>query len=135
MLAVVRPVEVERRPERDDTIRVNALVTAKIMAFDMVHVDGFGHRLGLIQVAQVTREVGKIADAIAVALEMRVVDCVESNERRKQALVGFGRTLAGQITPRRQCGLERIECRKKIVERALIRFLRASKAAAIDTVV
>ena len=73
----------------DDTGRIDVVVGDVVVALDVVEVDGAGDAVGLIEVFEVIEEVGVVDDSPEVALEMTVVDGVESHERDEQAPVGF----------------------------------------------
>ena len=72
--------EIELRATGNDANRIDALVTTEIMSLDMVHVDGFGHTRRLVEIAQVAREVGKFDNAVAITLEVGVVNRVETDK-------------------------------------------------------
>jgi hypothetical protein len=77
----VRCHEIDRRPdraERDDAGRVHPLLAAVVVALDVVHVDGLGHARPLIEIAHVVRQVRVVDDPLQVALEVVVVDRVET---------------------------------------------------------
>jgi hypothetical protein len=52
-LAPVRRVEVEDRPQRDHSGRVDGGVALVIVALDVPQIDGLGDARGLVEVAQV----------------------------------------------------------------------------------
>ena len=73
--------EIEQRADGNDTRRVNRSVRNVVMAFDVIKVDGIGDAWLLIQVHQVSLQVGIIDNAPQVAFEMAVINRIESHER------------------------------------------------------
>ena len=78
-LASVRLREIEGRADRDDAGGINFRVRHVVMTLDMIEVDGLGDTGLLIKVHQVTLQARVIDDAPDVALEVAVINRVESN--------------------------------------------------------
>jgi len=91
----VRGSEVLYRPERYDPGGIDVVVRDVIMSFDVVEVDCVGDAVDLVEISQVTEQVGIVGNASKVALEMAVVDGVEPHQRGEQSDVGFGELIAG----------------------------------------
>lgn len=64
----------------DDTGRIDVVVGDVVMPLDVVKVHGVGDAVGLIEIFEVVEEVWVIDDPPEVALEMAMVDGVESYE-------------------------------------------------------
>ena len=79
--APVRLREIEQRADGNDARRVNLPVRDVVMALDVIEVDGIGDAWLLIQVRQVSLQVGIIDNAPQVAFEMAVINRVETHER------------------------------------------------------
>jgi hypothetical protein len=75
--------------KRDDTGWIDVVVGDVVVLLDVVEVYGFGDAVGLIEVFEVTEEVGVVDDPPKVAFEMAIVDCVEAYEGDEQAPIGF----------------------------------------------
>lgn len=75
--------------ERDDTGWIDVVVGDVVVPLDVVEVDGVGDAVGLIEVFEVTEEVGVVDDPSKVAFEMAMVDGVEAYEGDEQAPIGF----------------------------------------------
>ena len=73
----------------DDAGRINVVVGDVIVPLDVVEVYGIGDAVGLIEVFEVTEEVGVVDNPPKVAFEMAVVDGVEAYEGNEQAPIGF----------------------------------------------
>lgn len=67
------------------------------MTLDVVDIDRRGNARNQIKLSQVTRQMRKILDAVAVALEVPVVNRIEADQRRKQSPIRFCRHGADQI--------------------------------------
>ena len=89
--------QVERWPERDDSGGINFGVRHVIMTFDMIEINRLGDTGLLIQVHQVTLEVGVIDDAADVALEVAVINDVKPDERAKEPPIGFDDAVVEQV--------------------------------------
>ncbi len=79
--APVRLREIEQRADGNDARRVNLTVRDVVMTFDVIKVDGIGDAWLLIQVHQVSLQVGIIDNASQIAFEMTVINRVEPHER------------------------------------------------------
>ena len=79
--SAVRGGEVLIRAKRNDTCRIDVFVGDVVMPLDVIEVHGAGDTAGLIKVFEIAEEVGVVDDSPDVALEMAVVDGVESHER------------------------------------------------------
>ena len=75
--------------EGDDAGWINVVVGDVVVPLDVVEVDGIGDAVGLIEVFEVTEEVGVVDDPPKVAFEMAIVDGVEAYEGNEQAPIGF----------------------------------------------
>ena len=73
----------------DDAGRINVVVGDVIVPLDVVEVYGIGDAVGLIEVFEVTEEVGVVDDPPKITFEMAVVDGVEAYEGNEQAPIGF----------------------------------------------
>ena len=73
----------------DDTGWIDVVVGDVVVPFDMVEVDGVGDAVCLIEIFEVAEEVRVIDNSPDVALEMAVVDGVETQEGDKQTPIGF----------------------------------------------
>ncbi len=89
--------EILRRPLGHYPRRVDGLVTAVVVVFDVFEIHRLGNPWPLVNLPQPVRQVRIIGNASQVALEVAVIDRVESNQRREQADVRFGQVLAGQV--------------------------------------
>ena len=90
--------EVERRADGDDAGRINFFVRYVVVALDVIEVDGPGDARQLIEIHQVTLQVGVIDDAADVALEVAVIDDVEPHKCAEKAPVGFDDAIVEQVT-------------------------------------
>ena len=75
--------------EGDDAGRINVFVSDVVVPLDVVEIHGVGDAVGLIEVFEVTEEVGVVDDPPKVAFEMAVVDGVEAYQGNEQAPIGF----------------------------------------------
>ena len=75
--------------EGDDAGWIDVVVGDVVVPLDVVEVDGIGDAVGLIEVFEVTEEVGVVDDPPKVAFEMAIVDGVEAYEGNEQAPIGF----------------------------------------------
>jgi hypothetical protein len=101
LLASVRLHEVERRADGDDAGRINFFVRHVVVALDVIEVYGLGNGRLLIEIHQVTLQIGVIDDAPDVALEVAVIHDVEAHKGAEKAPVGFDDATAQQVTASR----------------------------------
>jgi hypothetical protein len=73
----------------DDTGWIDVVVGDVVMPLDVVEDHGIVDPVGLIEVFEVTEEVGVVDDLSKVAFEMAMVDGVEAHEGDEQAPIGF----------------------------------------------
>lgn len=81
--------EREPRADRNDSRRTDVRMTHIVMAPDAVDIDRRDDARKPIESFQITRQMREILYAIAIALEVPVVDRIETAQRRKQPPVGF----------------------------------------------
>src|SRR6476660_2627999 len=93
----MRGSEVLYRPERDDPGGIDVVVRDVIMSFDMVEVDRVGDAVDLVEISQVTEQVGIVDNASKVTLEMAVVDGIEADQCHKEPPVRLGDLRAEEI--------------------------------------
>lgn len=105
------------------------------MLLDLLEVDGVAEPGGLEQIAGVAPECGEVCEALTIALEVRVVDRVEPDERREQSYVRLCDPVSHEIAAGREALLDRVECGEEAVERLLVRSLSACEAAPVHAVV
>ena len=97
--AVMRQFQmIENRAQRHDARRVDVQL-AVVTFLDLLQIERLFNPRPLIKLAQVIGEIRIILNAPQVALEVAVVNQVETQKRRKGAPVGLGDTVAGQIAP------------------------------------
>ena len=106
-----------------------------VVRLDLIHVAGRGHARCLVEVPQVIEEIGKIRDPVAVALEVVVVDRIESQERDEQPPVGFGDLVAGQVALAAQPLFQPVQRLEQWPEGGLIGLLGGGETAFVDAVV
>jgi hypothetical protein len=130
---VVRRHEIYDRTDRHDARRID-LLAAVIMPLDLIDAHGLGYARRLIKVAQITPEIGIVGNAPQVALEMAVIDAVETDQRREQTPIGFGDTVADKITLARQTCFDLVEGRAPPC-RFFVGILTGREAGAINAIV
>ncbi len=79
---------------------------AVVVRLDLVEVDRLPEARRLEQVARVAPQGGQLAQLLAVALEVAVVDRVEPDQGREEPHVGLGDLLTHQVTTAGQAVLE-----------------------------
>ena len=77
------------RSERHNAGGINFIMRHVIVAFDVVEIHSVRDAIILVEIFEVTEQIGIIGDAADVAFEVSVVDGVEADERDEQAPVGF----------------------------------------------
>ena len=117
-LALWCGVEVERRHHGDDSRRIDRAVRLVVMSADLLERDGVLDARPLVEIAQVRPEVAVLGNLAHRAFEVDLVDGVESDQSREQAPIGLERFGAEQEPARAEAGVEFIESREQLVDRA-----------------
>ena len=89
--------EIKDRPGRDDSGGVDIRVGRVIVSFDVIEIHGLRDAGKLIEVPEVTLQIRVIDDPAEVALEVAVINDVETHERAEEAPIGFDKLLAEKI--------------------------------------
>src|SRR5918995_1304202 len=131
----VRPGEVQDRTLRHDAGGVDALVAPVVMLLYVVHIYGLSHTRLLIQVSQISPQVGIVHDAPQVALEVSVVNGVEAHERGKHAPVGLRYAVATQVAPLRENILPTVQRVEDVGYGLVVSLLAGGESGAVDAVV
>ena len=132
----MRRQEIELRAERHDAGRVHLALAAVIVPLDVVHVHGRGDAGLLVEIAQIVRQIGIVDDPPQVALEVAVIDGIETDERAEQPPVGLGdRRAPRDSAAATSRAFELVERGEQRAKRLLVGVLRDRKAGAVDAVV
>ena len=119
----------------DDPPRIEPGVRHVVVALDLVDVDGLGDAGHLVELAREAEQVRVVGDQAQVALEVRVVDGIEADQRGEEAPVGLGDPVAVQVAELSETCLEAIERAEERSHRLVVGLLRAREAALVDAVV
>src|SRR5690606_8728825 len=133
--AAMRSEEVDRGASRYDPGRIDSLVTAEVVAFDVAEIYRRFDLVLLIQVTRVWPQVGVIDDAPQIGLEVAVVDGIKTHQRREKTPVGLGDRVAGEVTAVSQAVVQPVQRLEEREDGFLVGVLGRSKAAAVHPVV
>src|SRR5213594_1552500 len=134
-VAIMRRVEVvEGRPRGHDTGRVDVPL-AVVARFDFMEVEGVLDSRPLIELAQVVGEIRIVLDAADVALEMAIVDEIETQQRRKGAPVGLGDALADEVAALVETLLQGVQPIEYFPHRLIVSLLGLGEAGTVNAVV
>src|SRR6516162_11591351 len=81
--------KIDTRAGRDDTGRIDSAVAAVIVPLDMIKMHRLGHAGHLIERARIVPQFREVHQAITIALEVAVVDRIETCQRSEQPPVRF----------------------------------------------
>ena len=104
--------EIQLWPFGHDSARVDYAQAAIIVKLALVDVAGGGDARHLIERPCIPPQRRIFVDVAKVALEQRIIDRVETQQRGKQAPVGLGDCLAHEIPALGQPHLEPVERRE-----------------------
>lgn len=79
--AIVRQREINQRPDRNDPGWIDVAVTAIIVPFNVIEIEGIGDARYLIEIAQIIPEIWIVDDAAQITFEVTVVNGVEADQR------------------------------------------------------
>ena len=82
-------LKIEQRASGDNTGWINLIVAVIVVALDMIHIDRLGHARPLIDFPHIVGKVGIICDALNIALEVAVIDCIKTHQGGKKANVSL----------------------------------------------
>src|SRR5690606_13010454 len=134
-VAPVGSVQLQPRPRRYYAGGVDGGVAAVIVLLDVLQVESAGHARPLVELPQIPREIGVILDALQVALDVHMVDCIEADQGSEQTPVRLGQGVAQQIPPGCQTLLQLVQGLEQSLEGLLIGLLAGSKSSAVDPIV
>ena len=77
----MRRLQKLQRSDRDDPRRIDIVVRVIVVTLDVIEIDGLRDSGNLIEIAQVSVEIRIIDDSPKIALEMPVINRIESNQR------------------------------------------------------
>src|SRR5215213_11349703 len=97
LATVRRPPDRRARALGHDSGRVDVALHDVVVPLDLLEVDGLAEARRLEEVARVAPQRGQRGQRAAVALEVRVVDGVEADQRREQPYVGLRERGAHQV--------------------------------------
>lgn len=126
---------VDQRPDRDDAARVDLVVRPVVVALDLVEIDRRGDSRSLVEVQQVAVQVRVVDDPPYIALEMPVVNGVETDQRAKEPPVRFHDPAAHQVAARGEAGFQFIERGKEEAARLFVGGLRRGEPGPVNAVV
>ncbi|MNP45893.1 hypothetical protein D3C76_1398540 [compost metagenome] len=72
-------------------------MTHVIVLLDVLHIHRLRHPRPLVQLTQPVGQVRVVAQAAQVALEVPVVNRIETHQRGEQPHVGLGQVFTGQV--------------------------------------
>lgn len=87
--AAVRLGKINHWSDRDNACRINFGVRHVVMPLDVIEIHGVGNAWLLIQIHQIPLQVRVIDDAVQIALEMAMINDVESHQRTEKPPVRF----------------------------------------------
>src|SRR4030095_16349078 len=87
--ASVGSTEVECRPDRHDASRIDVVMRHVVVALDVIEIHCLRDAGLLIQIEQVSVKVFVIDDTTDVALEVPVIDGIETHQRAEESPVGL----------------------------------------------
>ena len=131
----MRLVPVDDRIDRDQPVGVQVGMAAIVVVGDVVLPDGGGDARHLVKLARPGPEVRIVAQPLAVALEMRVIDRVEAHGAGEHPPVGLGQPVPGQVAVAGQHVVGPCHCLEDGADGLVIGLLPGGEARAIDPVV
>ena len=86
--------QVQVRPDWDESRRVDLLVGHVVVPFDVVEIDSLSNVIVLVQIGQISLQIRIIENAPQAALEVNIVNDIETNKRAKESPIGLNNTAA-----------------------------------------
>ena len=90
----MRSVEILHRAHRNNTRRIDVVVSKVVMTLDVIEVNDVGNSVELIQIAKVSKQIRVIHNPADIAFEMPVINRVKSDQRYKKSPIRFERKIA-----------------------------------------
>src|SRR5262249_58280107 len=104
-------------------------------AVDVLDIRGLGHARHLIEIADVVRQIWELGDSPPVALEVRVIDSIETYQSAEQPPVGLRDRVTNQVAVLRQDLLNFLKRVENIAKGLLVRRLTRRKTGTINTII
>ena len=133
--APVRHAEILLRSERNESVRIEPHMAGVVVPLDVIEVDGPGDRGPLIEFAREFHEVRIVGDPAEVALEVQIVDRIEPDQSREQALVRFRNSGTAKIAAGPEQFFELIQGAEDVGDRLPVFCLACCKPRAVDAVI
>ena len=81
----------------DDAIGVNRIMAVMVVTDNMIHIHRLGDAFVLIELAGIGPKIWIIYNALAVSLEMQVINAVKTQEGWEQAPIDLGEPISHDI--------------------------------------
>ncbi|SKY08599.1 Uncharacterised protein [Mycobacteroides abscessus subsp. abscessus] len=114
---------------------IDVAVDQVVVLLDLCEVDGVAETRSLEEVARVRPQHRHLRQFAPIALEMPVIDRIESRKRREQPDVCLGDGVAHQVALRCQAFGQFVEFGEEPVVCLVVRVLTAGESAAVHAVV
>src|ERR1700722_3003662 len=133
--APLAPSQLDLRPDRHDSGRIDTPVALIIMVLDVEEVDGLGDARQVVKLPQIAAQRWVVPDLAMIALEVSEIDWVEADKGGEEAPVSFRQPLADEEALAGEPGLEPVQSLEQLQERLFIGRLRGGETGAIDPIV
>ncbi len=125
----MRRGQIQHWPGGHNAGRVQRAVAFVVVALDVREVHGVRNAAVLIEIAHKRGQCRIVGDPAQIAFEVPDIDRVEADQRREEADVCFGQTVADQVALRRKAFLEPVERLEQRPHGFFIGILRGGEAA------
>jgi hypothetical protein len=119
----------------NDAGRIDVGMDFVIVALDVIEVDGVAETGCLEEVARIRPEHGHLRELLTVALEVPVINGIETYKSAEEAYVDFGDRVADEVTLVAETVTQLIESREENVIGPLVGILITRESALVNTVV
>ena len=93
----------------NDGIIIELGMTAIIVRFDVLHIDRFRHTRQLVNFATIIENGRRVGNETRIGFEINRVDFVKAYQSDKQADIGFGKAIAGNVPLLLQNGIHLVK--------------------------
>src|SRR5271166_4697843 len=135
LAAFGRLVKVEQRSDRDDAGRIDPLVALVIVPLDVTQVHRRGDAGDLKDIARIGPQIPVVDHLAHIALEVAVVDGIESHQRGEQPYVRLGKCVVAKEARLRKPLLEPVKRLEQRHHHLLVGGLGYGEACLVDAIV
>lgn len=110
-------------------------MTAKVVVFDMVHIDCCLDLWDLVQLSEVVVDIRVVHNTFTVGLEINYVNLVKSNQGHEKTDIGFSQCTTCEVPVLGKNIFHIVKSFKDICDCLIVSLLSTSKSTSVNTII